>query len=175
LGAVPSVDTVVAERFFDESGMQLVIHAPSGARINRAWGWRCASVSAARSIWNCRPPLPDNGIVISLTEQHAFPLEIIFEFLKPETVEPVLTQAMLASPMFTARWRWNCSRAPGHPALSAAAPVPANIQRMRADDLMAAVFPDQAACAENPPGEIRIPDHPLVKETINNRLMALRT
>src|SRR5581483_11623813 len=159
LGALPTVDTVVAERFFDESGgMQLVIHAPFGARINRAWGLALRKRFCRSFNLELQAAATDNGIVISLTEQHAFPLDVIFEFLKPETVEPVLTQAMLASPMFTARWRWNCARAL------------ANLQRMRADDLMAAVFPDQAACAENLTGEIRIPDHPLVRETINNCL-----
>jgi ATP-dependent Lhr-like helicase len=171
LGALPSVDTVVAERFFDESGgMQLVIHAPFGARINRAWGLALRKRFCRSFNLELQAAATDNGIVISLTEQHAFPIDIIFEFLKPETVEPVLTQAMLPSPMFTARWRWNCARALAILRFRGGAKVPANIQRMRADDLMAAVFPDQAACAENLTGEIRIPDHPLVKETIDNCL-----
>jgi ATP-dependent helicase Lhr and Lhr-like helicase len=171
LGAVPSTNTVVAERFFDESGgMQLVIHAPFGARINRAWGLALRKRFCRSFNLELQAAATDNGIVISLTEQHAFPLDIIFEFLKPETVEPVLTQAMLASPMFSARWRWNCARALAILRFRGGNKVPANIQRMRADDLMAAVFPDQAACAENLTGEIRIPDHPLVKETINNCL-----
>jgi ATP-dependent Lhr-like helicase len=171
LGAVPSMDTVVAERFFDESGgMQLVIHAPFGARINRAWGLALRKRFCRSFNLELQAAATDNGIVISLTEQHAFPLDIIFEFLKPETVEPVLTQALLASPMFAARWRWNCARSLAILRFRGGGKVPANIQRMRADDLMAAVFPDQAACAENLTGEIRIPDHPLVKETINNCL-----
>ena len=95
---------------------------------------------------------------------------MVFEFLRPETVEDVLTQALLAAPMFAARWRWNATRALAIPRFSGGRKVPPPIQRMRADDLMAAVFPDQAACAENLAGDIRIPDHPLVNETIDNCL-----
>jgi ATP-dependent Lhr-like helicase len=171
LGAVPTCDTIVAERFFDESGgMQLVIHAPLGARINRAWGLALRKRFCRSFNLELQAAATDNGIVISLTEQHAFPLEIIFDFLKPETVEDVLTQAILPSPMFTARWRWNLGRSLAILRFRNGARVPANLQRMRADDLMAAVFPDQAACAENLTGEIRIPDHPLVRETIHNCL-----
>src|SRR6266849_3788613 len=112
----------------------------------------------------------DNGIVISLSEQHAFPLEIIFEFLRVETVEEVLTQAMLDAPMFQARWRWNASRALAVLRFRGGRKTPPPIQRMQSDDLLAAVFPDQAACGENLTGPIRIPDHPLVNETISNCL-----
>ena len=151
--------------------MQLVIHAPFGARINRAWGLALRKRFCRSFNFELQAAATDNGIVISLGEQHSFPLEIVFEFLQPETVEDVLTQALLASPMFTARWRWNCVARAGHPALPRRPQgAAADIQRMRADDLMAAVFPDQAACAENLTGEIRIPDHPLVKETIANCL-----
>jgi ATP-dependent helicase Lhr and Lhr-like helicase len=108
--------------------------------------------------------------VISLGEQHSFPLEIVFEFLRPATVEEVLTQALLPAPMFTARWRWNAARALTIPRYSGGRKTPPPLQRMRADDLMAAVFPDQAACPENLSGEVRVPDHPLVRETIANCL-----
>jgi ATP-dependent Lhr-like helicase len=171
LGVMPSDKRVVAERFFDEGGgMQLVIHAPFGARINRAWGLALRKRFCRSFNFELQAAATDNGIVISLGEQHSFPLEIVFEFLHPETVEEVLTQALLAAPMFTARWRWNASRALAIPRCSGGRKVPPPIQRMRADDLMAAVFPDQAACAENLEGDIRIPDHPLVKETIANCL-----
>jgi ATP-dependent Lhr-like helicase len=171
LGAIPTLQTVVAERFFDEGGgMQLVLHAPFGARINRAWGLALRKRFCRSFNLELQASATDNGIVISLTDLHAFPLDIIFEFLKPETVEDVLTQALLASPMFTARWRWNASRSLAVLRSRAGAKVPTNIQRMRSDDLMAAVFPDQAACGENLEGPIRIPDHPLVKETIANCL-----
>jgi ATP-dependent Lhr-like helicase len=171
LGAMPTDTCVVAERFFDEGGgMQLVIHAPFGARINRAWGLALRKRFCRSFNFELQAAATDNGIVISLGEQHSFPLDIVFEFLRPATVEEVLTQALLPAPMFTARWRWNASRALAIPRYSGGRKMPPPIQRMRADDLMAAVFPDQAACPENLSGEVRVPDHPLVKETIDNCL-----
>ena len=171
LNALPTQTTVVAERFFDEGGgMQLVIHAPFGSRINRAWGLALRKRFCRSFNFELQAAATDNGINISLTEQHAFPLELVFEFLKPQTVEHVLTQAMLDAPMFTARWRWNASRALALPRFQGGRKVPPPIQRMRAEDLLASVFPDQVACAENLTGEIRIPDHPLVEETIDNCL-----
>jgi ATP-dependent Lhr-like helicase len=171
LNALPTQKTVVAERFFDEGGgMQLVIHAPFGSRINRAWGLALRKRFCRSFNFELQAAATDNGINISLTEQHAFPLELVFEFLKPQTVEQVLTQAMLDAPMFGARWRWNASRALAIPRFLGGRRVPPPIQRMRAEDLLASVFPDQVACAENLTGEIRIPDHPLVEETIDNCL-----
>ena len=171
LGAMPTHQTVVAERFFDEAGgMQLIIHAPFGARINKAWGLALRKRFCRSFNLELQAAATDNGIVISLSEQHAFPLEIVFEFLRTETVEHVLTQAMLAAPMFTARWRWNASRALAVLRFRGGRKTPPPIMRMQSDDLLAAVFPDQAACAENLTGEIRIPDHPLVTETISNCL-----
>jgi ATP-dependent Lhr-like helicase len=171
LGIMPTDTCVVAERFFDEGGgMQLVIHAPFGSRINRAWGLALRKRFCRSFNFELQAAATDNGILISLGEQHSFPLEIVFEFLRPATVEEVLTQALLPAPMFTARWRWNASRALAIPRYSGGRKMPPPIQRMRADDLMAAVFPDQAACPENLSGEVRIPDHPLVKETIDNCL-----
>lgn len=171
LGVVPAQDCVVAERFFDESGgMQLVVHAPFGARINRAWGLALRKRFCRSFNLELQAAATDNGIVISLSEQHAFPLEVIFEFLKTTTVDEVLTQAMLPSPMFTARWRWNAQRSLIILRFMGGKKVAAPIQRMKSDDLLAAVFPDQAACPENLTGEVRIPDHPLVNETISNCL-----
>jgi ATP-dependent Lhr-like helicase len=171
LGAVPGLRRVVAERFFDEGGgMQLVLHAPFGGRINRAWGLALRKRFCRSFNFELQAAATDNGIVISLGEQHSFPLDIVFEFLRPETVEEVLTQALLPSPMFAVRWRWNAARSLAIPRYSGGRKMPAPIQRMRADDLMAAVFPDQAACPENLTGEVRIPDHPLVRETIDNCL-----
>ena len=171
LGAMPSIHTVIAERFFDESGgMQLILHAPFGARINRAWGLALRKRFCRTFNFELQAAATDNGIVISLNEQHAFPLETVFEFLQPESVEYVLSQALLDSPMFTARWRWNASRALAIPRFRGGAKVPAPILRMRAEDLLGAVFPDQIACPENLTGPIRIPDHPLVNETISNCL-----
>ncbi|MBV8170877.1 MAG: DEAD/DEAH box helicase [Candidatus Eremiobacteraeota bacterium] len=172
LGAVPATACVIAERFFDESGgMQLVIHAPLGARINRAWGLALRKRFCRSFNIELQSAATDNGIVISLSEQHAFPLASVFGFLKEPSVEDVLIQAMLPSPMFTARWRWDAQRFLALPRFRGGRKVPANIQRMRADDLLAAVFPDQAACPENLGGEaVRIPDHPLVAEAIHDCL-----
>ena len=171
LGAVPSIGTVIAERFFDEGGgMQLVIHAPFGARINRAWGLALRKRFCRSFNFELQAAATDNGIVISLAEQHSFPLEAIYRFLAPATVEDVLTQAMLPAPMFTARWRWNASRALAVLRFAGGRKVPPPIQRMRSDDLLASVFPDQVACQENLTGEIRIPSHPLVDETVRDCL-----
>ena len=171
LNALPTQHTVVAERFFDEAGgMQLVIHAPFGSRINRAWGLALRKRFCRSFNFELQAAATDNGINISLTEQHAFPLELVFEFLKSQTVEHVLTTALLDAPMFAVRWRWNASRALAIPRFRGGRKVPPPIQRMRSDDLLASVFPDQVACAENLTGEIRIPDHPLVNETIDNCL-----
>src|SRR5579884_1221407 len=171
LGALPTQECVVAERFFDEGGgMQLVLHAPFGSRINRAWGLALRKRFCRTFNFELQAPATDNATAISLSEQHAFPLELVFEFLKPQSVEHVLIQAMLPAPMFTARWRWNASRALAILRFGGGRKVPAPIQRMRSDDLLASVFPDQVACPENLTGEIRIPDHPLVKETIDNCL-----
>ena len=171
LGALPTVRSVVAERFFDEGGgMQLVIHAPFGARINRAWGLALRKRFCRSFNFELQAAATDNGIVISLAEQHSFPLEVIFRFLNTDTVEEVLTQAMLPAPMFGARWRWNASRALAVLRFAGGRKVPPPIQRMRSDDLLASVFPDQVACQENLAGDIRIPDHPLVNETIRDCL-----
>ncbi len=172
LGTVPSTTSVIAERFFDESGgMQLVIHAPFGARINRAWGLALRKRFCRSFNIELQAAATDNGIVISLSEGHAFPLASVFGFLKEASVQNVLTQAMLPSPMFTARWRWDAQRFLALLRFRGGRKVPANIQRMRADDLLAAVFPDQAACPENLGGEaVSIPDHPLVNEVIGDCL-----
>ena len=171
LGAVPSGRAVVAERFFDEGGgTQLVIHTPFGVRINRAWGLALRKRFCRSFDFELQAAATDNGIVISLAEQHSFPLDAIYRFLNVDTVEEVLTQAMLPAPMFAARWRWNASRALAILRFAGGRKVPAPLQRMRSDDLLASVFPDQVACQENLVGEIRIPDHPLVNETVRDCL-----
>jgi ATP-dependent Lhr-like helicase len=171
LGVIPSQDVIVAERFFDEGGgMQLVIHSPFGTRINRAWGLALRKRFCRTFNFELQAAATDNGLVLSLSDQHSFPLELVFDFLKPPTVEHVLTQAMLDSPLFGARWKWNAQRALAVLRFAGGHKVPPFLQRMRADDLLAACFPDQVACAENLTGEIRIPDHPLVNETIANCL-----
>ena len=171
LGAVPSQATVVAERFFDQAGgMQFLLHAPFGSRITRAWGLALRKRFCRTFNFELQAAATDNGLVLSLSDQHSFPLELVFAFLKAATVEDVLREALLTAPMFGARWRWNTTRALAVLRFSGGKRVPAPLQRMRADDLLAAVFPDQVACAENLTGPIRIPDHPLVNETIDNCL-----
>ena len=171
LGVVPTDRTIVAERFFDEGGgMQLILHTPFGARINRAWGLALRKRFCVWFNFELQAAATDNGIVISLAEQHAFPLEAVFEYLKSASVEKVLTQALLPAPMFEARWRWNATRALAIARLRSGRKVPPQLLRMRANDLLAAVFPDQVACPENLTGPIRIPDHVLVRETISNCL-----
>jgi ATP-dependent Lhr-like helicase len=171
LGVIPSQDVIVAERFFDEGGgMQLIIHSPFGTRINRAWGLALRKRFCRTFNFELQAAATDNGLVLSLSDQHSFPLELVFDFLKTPTVEHVLTQAMLDSPLFGARWKWNAQRALAVLRFAGGHKVPPPLQRMRADDLLAACFPDQVACAENLTGEIRIPDHPLVNETIANCL-----
>ncbi len=171
LGSLPSHKTVVAERFFDQAGgMQLVLHAPFGSRITRAWGLALRKRFCRSFNFELQAAATDNGLVLSLSDQHSFPLELVFAFLKSSTAEDVLRQALLAAPMFGARWRWNTTRALAVLRSRGGTRIPAPIQRMRAGDLLASVFPDQVACAENLTGPIRIPDHPLVKETIENCL-----
>jgi ATP-dependent Lhr-like helicase len=171
LGVVPTDRTIVAERFFDEGGgMQLILHTPFGARINRAWGLALRKRFCRSFNLELQAAATDNGIVLSLSDQHAFPLEVVFEFVKSASVEYTLTQALLPAPMFAARWRWNAARALAILRFSGGRKVPPQLLRMRADDLLAAVFPDQAACPENLTGPIRVPDHVLVRETIDNCL-----
>jgi ATP-dependent Lhr-like helicase len=171
LGVVPTERTIAAERFFDEGGgMQLILHTPFGARINRAWGLALRKRFCRSFNLELQAAATDNGIVLSLTDQHAFALDIVFEFVKSQSVEQTLTQALLPAPMFAARWRWNAARALAILRFSGGRKVPPQLLRMRADDLMAAVFPDQAACPENLTGPIRVPDHVLVRETIDNCL-----
>ena len=171
LGAVPTQSTVIAERFFDESGgMQLVIHAPFGGRINKAWGLALRKRFCRSFNLELQAAATDDGINISLAEQHRFPLADVFRFLHPASVGEVLEQAVLASPIFTARWRWDASRALVLQRFQGGKKVPAPIQRMRADDLLASVFPDAAACPENLDAQPRIPDHPLVREVMKDAL-----
>jgi ATP-dependent Lhr-like helicase len=171
LGVVPTGETIVAERFFDEGGgMQLVLHTPFGARVNRAWGLALRKRFCVGFNFELQAAATDNGIVISLAEQHAFPLEAVFEYVKSASVEKVLTQALLPAPMFEARWRWNAMRSLAILRWRGGRKVAPHLLRMRADDLLAGVFPDQAACPENLTGPIRIPDHVLVRETIDNCL-----
>ena len=171
LGAVPTQTTVIAERFFDEGGgMQLVIHAPFGGRINKAWGLALRKRFCVGFNFELQAAATDNGLNIALAEQHSFPLGDVFNFLQAATVQPILEQAALDSPIFATRWRWDANRALALLRFQNGKKVPAQIQRMRSDDLLASVFPDAAACFENIQGERHIPDHPLVGEVMKDVL-----
>ena len=171
LRSVPTQQTVVAERFFDEGGgMQLVIHAPFGGRINKAWGLALRKRFCRSFNFELQAAATDNGLNISLAEQHSFPLGDVFHFLHPNSVREVLEQAVLDSPLFTARWRWDAGRALALLRFQGGKKVAPPIQRMRADDLLAAVFPEASACPENIVGEIKIPKHPLIDEVMKDVL-----
>jgi ATP-dependent helicase Lhr and Lhr-like helicase len=173
LGGVPTQTRLFAERFFDDAGgMQLVIHAPFGGRINRAWGMALRKRFCRSFDFELQAAATDDGIVLSLGPQHSFPLESVFSMLRAADVEELLIQAALQSPMFETRWRWNATRSLTLLRSRGGKRVPPAIQRMRAQDLIASVFPAQTACQDNHDGgAIEIPDHPLVRETIRDCLV----
>ncbi|HZI73722.1 MAG TPA: hypothetical protein VFD73_06780, partial [Gemmatimonadales bacterium] len=169
LGNLPTQSTVIAERFFDEAGgMQLVIHAPFGSRVNRAWGLALRKRFCRQFNFELQAAATEDALLLSLGPQHSFPLESVFQFLHPETVGEILVQALLDAPMFGTHWRWNGNIALAIPRSRGGRKMPPQIQRMQADDLLAAAFPDAAACLENIPGDREIPDHPLVRQTIDD-------
>jgi ATP-dependent Lhr-like helicase len=171
LGAVPTQQTIIAERFFDEGGgMQLIIHAPFGGRINKAWGLALRKRFCRGFNFELQAAATDNGLNIALAEQHSFPLSDVFYFLAADTVQPILEQAALASPIFGTRWRWDANRALALLRFQGGKKVPPQIQRIRSDDLLASVFPDAAACFENIEGDREIPDHPLIGEVMKDVL-----
>ena len=171
LTRLPTLDTLVFERFFDESGgMQLIIHAPYGARINRAFGLSLRKKFCRTFNFELQAAATEDAIVLSLGETHSFELASVARFLNSKTVEDTLIQAMLDSPMFTARWRWNASISLAIRRASGGKRTPPQIQRMASEDLIAVLFPDQIACAENLSGPREIPDHPLVKQTLHDCL-----
>jgi ATP-dependent helicase Lhr and Lhr-like helicase len=171
LGVIPSQDKLVIERFFDESGgMQLVIHSPFGIRVNRAWGLALRKRFCRSFNFELQAAATDDAIVLSLGTQHSFPLEEVFHYLHSNTVRQVLIQALLDAPMFPIRWRWNATRALALPRQRGGRKIPAPLQRMESENLLAAVFPDQLACPENLVGDREVPDHPLVRQTIEDCL-----
>ena len=171
LGALPTQDTLVLERFFDESGgMQLVLHAPFGSRINKAWGLALRKRFCRQFNFELQAAATEDGLLLSLGPQHSFPLSDVFRYLHPATARDVLVQAFLDAPVFQSRWRWNTTIALAVPRNRHGKKVAPQLQRMLADDLMAAVFPDAAACLENIPGDREIPDHPLVAQAVRDCL-----
>ena len=171
LGAVPTLDTIVAERFFDEAGgMQLILHAPFGMRVNRAFGLALRKRFCVSFDFELQAAATDDGLLLSLGEQHSFPLEAVFSFVRSHSFRDDLVQASLQSPMFTNRWRWNASRALVLMRHRGGKKVPLAIQRMQAEDLLASVFPAQVGCQDNRSGPIVVPSHPLVDETVDDCL-----
>jgi ATP-dependent Lhr-like helicase len=171
LGAIPSQQTLVLERFFDESGgMQLVLHSPFGNRINRAWGLALRKRFCRSFNFELQAAATDDAIVISLGTQHSFPLEEVFHYLNSKAVRDLLVQALLDAPMFTIRWRWNATRSLAVPRFRGGSKLAAPLQRMESENLLAAVFPDQLACLEHIVGDREVPDHPLVNQTIDDCL-----
>jgi ATP-dependent helicase Lhr and Lhr-like helicase len=173
LGALPTQTQVIAERFFDDSGgTQLVIHAPFGGRINRAWGMALRKRFCRSFDFELQAAATDDGLLLSLGPQHSFPLDAVFEMVRPEAVEELLTQAALQAPMFETRWRWNAMRSLALLRRRGGKKVPPALQRMRAQDLLAATFPAQTACQDNHgAGPVEIPDHFLVRETVRDCLV----
>ena len=171
LGAVPTKRTIIAERFFDEGGgMQLILHAPFGGRINKAWGLALRKRFCRGFNFELQAAATDNGINICLAEQHSFPLSDVFQFLTENTARELLEQASLAAPVFKTRWRWAAGRSLQLLRMSKGKRIPPQIQRTRSEDLLASVFPQAAACFENIEGDIAIPDHPLVNEVMQDVL-----
>jgi ATP-dependent Lhr-like helicase len=171
LGVLPSQRTLVLERFFDESGgTQLVIHTPWGSRINRAWGLALRKRFCRQFNFELQAAATEDAIVLSLSTSHSFPLEEVAHYLHSNTAEHVLVQALLDAPLFPARWRWNAVTALALPRFTGGKKTPPPLQRMKSEDLLAAVFPDQVACLENIVGEREVPDHPLVNQTMHDCL-----
>jgi ATP-dependent Lhr-like helicase len=171
LGTLPTHDTVVFERFFDEAGgMQLIIHTPFGSRINRAWGLALRKRFCRQFNFELQAAATEDSLILSLTTAHSFDLADVARYLHSNSVRPILIQALCAAPMFEVRWRWTAGIALALPRFRNGKKIPPQIARMNAEDLLASVFPDQVACAENLPGELEIPDHPLVRQTIRDCL-----
>jgi ATP-dependent Lhr-like helicase len=171
LGLLPTQRDLVFERFFDESGgTQLVIHSPYGSRINRAWGLSLRKRFCRKFNFELQAAATEDAIILSLTATHSFQLDEVARYLHSNSVREILVQALLDAPMFMTRWRWNASIALALLRFRGGNKVPAQLQRMEAEDLVAAVFPDQLACVENIAGDREIPEHPLVAQTIEDCL-----
>ncbi len=171
LGALPSQHTLVMERFFDESGgTQLIIHSPYGSRINRAWGLALRKRFCRTFNFELQAAASEDAIVLSLSTSHSFELDEVWRYLSSRNAEHILIQALLDAPLFGVRWRWNAAVAMALPRYVGGRKVAPQIQRMKSEDLIAAVFPDQIACLENIVGERQIPDHPLIEQTLDDCL-----
>ena len=168
---MPTQRRIVLERFFDATGgMQLVVHTPFGSRVNRAWGLALRKRFCRRFNFELQAAATEDAIVLSLSTSHSFPLDEVVHYLHSATALDVLVQAVLDAPLFAVRWRWNATTALALLRFSGGKKVAPQLQRMRSEDLLAAVFPDQVACAENLTGAREIPDHPLVAQTLRDCL-----
>jgi ATP-dependent Lhr-like helicase len=171
LGALPTQQRLIMERFFDESGgTQLVIHSPFGSRINRAWGLALRKRFCRTFNFELQAAATEDAIIFSLSTSHSFPLDEVWRYLHPNSAEGVLIQALLDAPLFGVRWRWNATTALALPRMAGGRKVAPQLQRMKSEDLLATVFPDQVACLENIVGEREVPDHPLVAQTLDDCL-----
>lgn len=171
LEVMPTQTTIVLERFFDEAGdMHVVIHSPYGNRMNRAWGLSLRKRFCRKFNFELQAAATEDAIVLSLGSTHSFPVEEVFTYLNSKTVRDILVQAVFDSPMFEVRWRWNATRSLALLRRRNGKKIPANLQRMNAQDLVALIFPDQLACLENIAGDREVPDHPLVRQTIQDCL-----
>jgi ATP-dependent Lhr-like helicase len=171
LGVMPTRELLAMERFFDESGgTQLVIHSPYGSRVNRAWGLALRKRFCRKFNFELQAAATENSIVLSLSTSHSFPLIDVAHYLHSNNASDVLVQALLDAPLFGARWRWNATTALALPRFIGGKKVAPQLQRMKSEDLLATVFPDQVACAENLVGEREVPDHPLVAQTLDDCL-----
>jgi len=171
LGVIPTQQTLVLERFFDQSGgMQLVLHAPFGSRINKAWALALRKRFCRQFNFELQAAATEDALMLSLGPLHSFPLSDVFRYLHPESTRDVLVQAFLDAPVFETRWRWNATLSLAVPRSRGGRKLAPQIQRMLAGDLLASVFPDAAACLENIPGDREIPDHPLVNQTVRDCL-----
>ncbi len=171
LGEIPSQDTLVLERFFDDAGgMQLVLHAPFGSRVNRAWGLALRKRFCRQFNFELQAAATHEGVLLSLGPQHSFPLEDVFRYLHPDSVREILVQALLDAPMFQVRWRWAAHLSLALLRWRGGSRTPPQIQRMEAEDLLSAVFPDANACIETIVGDREVPDHPLVRQAIDDCL-----
>ncbi len=171
IGLLPTTKRVVFERFFDETGgMQLVVHAPFGAAVTRAWGLAMRKRFCRSYDFELQATADDDGFILSIGPQHSFPIESLFPMLHPRNAQGLLEQAILAIPMFQIRWRWNVTRALLVLRQKHGKKVPPALQRFRADDLLSAVFPRLSGCQEEHTGDIEMPDHPLVRQTMHDCL-----
>ncbi|MGK3994788.1 DEAD/DEAH box helicase [Sorangium sp. So ce1024] len=176
LGAVPGGATVVVERFFDEAGgQQIVVHTPLGGRVNRALGLALRKRFCRSFDFELQAAATDDGVLLSLSAEHGLPIEEVLDLVRPEGLEEVLVQAALQGPMFRTRFRWAASRALALLRFRGGRRVPPALQRMRADDLLLSIFPEQQGCQDNHGifAHIEPPDHPLVREALRDCLVEL--